>query len=150
MLFVWGEQFYKFKYRKFDEERKRRLKVYEDEDLEALLEDDSYQMQEELGIRLPWRKLVARHTPKCFLHLIVIDNEIYYQCHKPKKRKSWKPRGHASKSTTKSNNHCAFGGIHLGSCSKSCLKETRSLQEHNWSYWVDHPRKNGSYTTKAN
>jgi len=62
-----------------------------------------------------------------------------------KKRKSWRPPGHASTSTAKPNIHeknsCSvFGEINLVSCIMSCSNRTRPLlrlsTEYNWWDWA--------------
>jgi len=62
--------------------------------------------------------LLARHKRKSFLHRIVTGEKwIYYD--NSKKRKSWRPPGHALTSTAKpiifmeKNSCCVFGGISL-------------------------------------
>lgn len=49
--------------------------------------------------------LLARHKRKGFLHLIVTGDEKWIHYDNPKKRKSWRPPGHASTSTAKPNSH---------------------------------------------
>ncbi|GFV52659.1 mariner Mos1 transposase [Trichonephila clavipes] len=90
-----------------------REKVFEDEELEALLDQDSYQTQQELsgslGVTkqaiLKRLKLLARQRRKGFLHRIVTGDEKWIRYDNPKRRKSWGYPGHASRSTAKPNIH---------------------------------------------
>ncbi|GFW03660.1 mariner Mos1 transposase [Trichonephila clavipes] len=96
-----------------DQHSGEREKVFEDAELEAFLDQDSCQTQQEsagsLGVtqqaiskRL---KLLARQRWKGFLHRIVTGDEKCIRYDNPKRRKSWGYPGHASTSTAKPNIH---------------------------------------------
>ena len=115
-----------------DKERSGKPKVYEDAELEALLDEDSCQTQKELALTLgvtqqtilyrlkslgmiqkqgnwvPYElkprnverrfficEMLVRHKRKGFLHYIVTGDEKWIHYDNPKKRKSWRPPGHA-------------------------------------------------------
>ncbi|GFX50826.1 mariner Mos1 transposase [Trichonephila clavipes] len=79
-----------------------REKVFEDAELEALLDQDSCQTQQELSGSLG---LLARQRRKGFLHRIVTGDEKWVRYDNPKGRKSWGYPGHASTSTAKPTIH---------------------------------------------
>ncbi|GBP10042.1 Insulin-degrading enzyme [Eumeta japonica] len=94
-------------------------KIYEDVELEELLDDDSSQTQKELALplrvtqqavshRLKSLRMIhkqARHKQKVLLYRIVTGDEKWLHYDNPKKRKSWGLPGHASTSTAKPNIH---------------------------------------------
>ncbi|GFX33518.1 mariner Mos1 transposase [Trichonephila clavipes] len=90
-----------------------RAKVFEDAELEALLDQDSCQTQQELSGSLGVTqqaiskrlKLLARQRRKGFLHRIVTGEEKGVRYDNSKRRKSWGYPGHASTSTAKLNIH---------------------------------------------
>lgn len=76
-----------------DKERPGQPKRYEDEELEALLDEDPCQCEQ----------LLARYKRKSFLHRIVTGDEKWIHYDNPKRKKSWGLPGHASTSTAKPN-----------------------------------------------
>ncbi|GFT08649.1 mariner Mos1 transposase [Trichonephila clavipes] len=90
-----------------------REKVFEDAELEALLDQDSCQTQQELSGSLGVTqqaiskrlKLLARQKRKGFLQRIATGDEKWVRYDNPKRRKSWGYPGHASTSTAKPNIH---------------------------------------------
>ncbi|GFW09816.1 mariner Mos1 transposase [Trichonephila clavipes] len=109
-----AEWFQRFKNGDFDVEDQHgggREQVFEDAELEALLDQDSCQTQQELAGSLGVTqqaiskrlKLLARQRRKGFLHRIVTGDEKWVRYDNPKRRKSYP--GHASTSTAKPNIH---------------------------------------------
>ncbi|GFU28593.1 mariner Mos1 transposase [Trichonephila clavipes] len=88
-----------------------REKLFEDVELEALLDQDSCQTQQELAgsLRVTQQaiskrlKLLARQRRNGYLHCIVTGDEKWVRYVNPKRRKSWGYPGHASTSTAKPN-----------------------------------------------
>ncbi|UYV65661.1 SETMAR [Cordylochernes scorpioides] len=102
-----------------DKERGGRPIKFEDAELEALLDKDSSQTQEELAETLGVTQqpgnierhictcelLLKRQNRKGFLHRIVTGDEKWIHYDNSKRRKSWVKPGHASTSTAKPNIH---------------------------------------------
>ncbi|GFX81404.1 mariner Mos1 transposase [Trichonephila clavipes] len=107
------EWFQRFKNDDFDVEDQQgggREKVFEDAELEALLNQDSCQTQQELAGSLgvtqqAISKRLKAKTEEGFLHRIVTGDEKWVRYDNPKRRKSWGYPGHASTSTAKPNIH---------------------------------------------
>ncbi|GFU28458.1 mariner Mos1 transposase [Trichonephila clavipes] len=110
------EWFQRFKNGDFDVENQHgggKEKVFEDAELEAILDQDSCQTQQELAGSLGVTqqaiskrlKLLARQRRKRFLHRIATGDEKWVRYDNPKRRKSWGYPGHASTSTAKPNIH---------------------------------------------
>ncbi|GFX03886.1 mariner Mos1 transposase [Trichonephila clavipes] len=97
------EWFQRFKNGDFEVEDQHgggREKVFEDAELEALLDQDSYQTQQELSGSLG---LLARQRRKGFLHRIATGDEKWVRYDNPECRKSWGYPGHTSMSTAQPN-----------------------------------------------
>ncbi|GFU13604.1 mariner Mos1 transposase [Trichonephila clavipes] len=77
-----------------------REKVFEDAELEALLDQDSCQTQQELSGSVG---LLARQRRKRFLHRIATGDEKWVRYDNPKRRKSWGYPGRAATLTVKPN-----------------------------------------------
>ncbi|GFX01715.1 mariner Mos1 transposase [Trichonephila clavipes] len=99
------EWFQRFKNGDFEVEDQHgggRDKVFEDAELEALLDQDSCQTQQEFSGSLG---LLSRQRRKGFLHRIATADEKWVRYDNPKRRKSWGYPGHASTSTANPNIH---------------------------------------------
>ncbi|GFW69541.1 aromatic-L-amino-acid decarboxylase [Trichonephila clavipes] len=137
------EWFQRFKNGDFEVEDQHsggREKVFEDAELEALLDQDSCPTQQELpgsfGVtqqaiskRL---KLLARQRPEGFLHRIATGDEKWVRYDNPKRRKSWGSPGHASTSTAEPNIHgskvmLSIGWDQLGVVYYELLKPTETI-----------------------
>ena len=116
-----------------DEERPGQPKKFEDEELEALLDEDCCQTEEELAESLGvtqaaiskrlkvagyiqkqgnWRfcmseMLLERHKKKSFLHRIITGDEKWIHYDNPKRKKSYMKPDQPAKSTIKPNIHGA-------------------------------------------
>ncbi|UYV66432.1 hypothetical protein LAZ67_4001656 [Cordylochernes scorpioides] len=125
----WFQRFKSSDFDTRDKERGGRPIKFEDAELEALLDEDSSQTQEELAetlgvtqqaisnrLKVMARKhrapylhcelLLKRQNRKgFFLHRIVTGDEKWIHYDNPKRRKSWVKPGHASTSTAKPNIH---------------------------------------------
>ncbi|GFT73441.1 mariner Mos1 transposase [Trichonephila clavipes] len=118
------EWFQRFKNGDFEVEDQHgggREKVFEDAELEALLDQDSCQTQQELAGSLGvTQQAISKllkvmgmiqkqgnwgQRQKGFLHRIATGDENWIRYDNPKRRKSWGYPGHASTSTAKSNIH---------------------------------------------
>ncbi|GFX74178.1 mariner Mos1 transposase [Trichonephila clavipes] len=111
------EWFQRFKNGDFEVEDQHgggREKVFEDAELEALLDQDSCQTQQELsgslGVtqqaiskRIKVKGMIQKQ--KGFLHRIVTGDETWVRYDNPKRRKTWGHPGHASTSMAKLNIH---------------------------------------------
>ncbi|GFX49440.1 mariner Mos1 transposase [Trichonephila clavipes] len=109
----WFQRFMNCDFEVEDQHGGGREKVFEDAELEALLDQDSCQTQQELSGSLGVTqqaiskrlKLFARQRRKGFLHRIATGDEKLVRYDNPKRRKSWRYPGHASTSTAKQNIH---------------------------------------------
>ena len=81
--------------------------------------------------------LLVRHKRKGFLHRIVTGDEKCIRRDNSKRKKSWGPPGHASRSTAKRNIDgknfcCLFGGNSLVSCIVSCVSLILTFLKRFW------------------
>ena len=100
--------------------------------------------------------LLATHKRKGILLCIVTGDEKWIQYDNPKRKKSWRPPGHASTSTAKPNIYgkklllCIWWD-QLGVVYYELLKPNETIveffTEHNWWDWVKHSRKSAPTTT---
>ncbi|GFX93718.1 mariner Mos1 transposase [Trichonephila clavipes] len=125
------EWFQRFKNAGFDVEVQHgggREKVFEDAELEALLDQDS-----DVERRLfACGQLLARQRRKGFLHGIVTGDGKWVRYDNPKRRKSWGYPGHASSSSAKPNIHgskvlLSIGWDQLGVVYYELLKPTETI-----------------------
>jgi len=125
------EWFKKFKSDDFDvrnEERRKPPKKFEDSELQALLDEDDAQTQQQLADQLNVTRevvsirlksmgkiqkmgnaaremLLARYKRKSFLHRIVTGDEKWIYFENPKRKISWITPGESSTSTARPNRY---------------------------------------------